>query len=257
MSKPNFQISLTGDVKPDTTRAGDLAEFLLNFETAVLETAAAQGITLNEDDGISLINIEEGSNRLSLSASSVLVGALSALSVAVSSNDFSEVPYRAHERLHEISKQAEKKHWGVCITANSSLKIEEAEISSKNPVSEPSLQTVIGATTLVGKVEMIGGDPPRVYLRISNQERRRIEVAENVARLLADRLYETVSIDGEATWNTSTWDVEKFKASSISEYQDTDPLEAFEKLAKASKGRWDGVDVTDYVKKVRSEEGIA
>lgn len=257
MSKQHFQIALTGDVKPDTTRASDLADFIKSFEEAVLETAKAAGLALSDDDGISLVNIEEGSNRLSVAVPALLVAAVSTLSISISKNSYAEIPFAAHEKLYEISKQAIRKGWGVSLRGDISSNIANAEISPSKPVPEPQLALVSGATVLCGTVELVGGQPPRIYLRLPNQERLRVETDEPFAKLLGDRLYETVCIEGEGSWKSGSWTVEKFKAQRVTEYTDTDPLQAFEQLANASKGRWDGVDVVRYLKDIRSDEGTS
>jgi hypothetical protein len=111
-------------------------------------------------------------------------------------------------------------------------------------------------TAIYGQLIQIGGLPPRATILMSNGRFLDIDLDRSQVLELArdDRLYQDIAIEGSATWQTGTWEILAFQATRITEYQPhlTSLSETFKALAKASAGRWDGIDAVRYVKELRS-----
>ncbi|MBI5153624.1 hypothetical protein HZA57_00170 [Candidatus Poribacteria bacterium] len=80
------------------------------------------------------------------------------------------------------------------------------------------------------------------------------EATEALARELGAHLYEEVAVEGEATWNARTWEIENFRVLGVHPFAPSDPVSAFEQLQQASAGTWDRVDAREYVNAVRYGE---
>ena len=74
MDNSRFKITISGPgVLPETTRISDLAEFLVNIETAISENARFQGVEIGEEDIVSLTGIDQSSNKLTFAVTSLLL----------------------------------------------------------------------------------------------------------------------------------------------------------------------------------------
>jgi len=219
-----------------------------------VETARSQKIELPEDEAlVSLVGIEQGSNRLTFSVVPLLTAAASTVSQSVEGGDYSSLPLRVHRELHKISQQAEKRKWALNFIENPSLQIRPATISSEKPVPEPSLRPLRGSTILYGRCMRVGGVHPRAEIReLGSSKLLFIDVSESIARTLARCLYEEVALEGEASWDPETWEIQDFKAVRMTEYRAIDPIIAFRELAEAAGDRWDNVDAEGYVRDLRS-----
>ena len=255
MPNPRFNIELIGaDVSPETIRASELAEFVTNLETAIVETATAHGLPVPEGAIVSLVGVEEGSNRLTMAVVGAVVAAAGAVSAAVKSGNYADIPVPAHSALHDVSTQAVRREWLVRFSENRQLGIQAATISEEHQVPAPPTPAVAsGTTTVYGRCIRVGGVIPRAEIRLEAGGLLHISVSERMAKDLAVRLYELVCIEGTALWRTADWSLQDFTATRVLPFRSTDPADAFERLAEAAKGRWDGVDAIGYVRALRTE----
>ena len=255
MSTVSFKIAITGrGVLPETTRAGDLAEFVVNVEKAISETAKARGVALCDEDIVSLTDIEKSSNKLTFTVAALLLPVAGAISAAVKTSKYESLPRQAHKALHDISGQAVKKNWKVQFIEERSLSIEGGEISSERPVPEPPVAPSIrGTTSIYGRCIRVGGVQPRAEIERYQGGKIYIDVSEQLAKDLAKRLYDAVCLQGVATWNSEDWTIETFECTEISEFSEVNVAQAFEQVAAAAKGKWAAVDAVKYVEALRSE----
>lgn len=247
--RKTFRLDLLGEgVLPETTRASDLAELMAHFEKAILETAAAQGVELSDDPFVSLVSIEPGSNRLKWVVASTVLQAVTAVSGAVASDNFDQLPRTAHQALHDISKQATARHWSVKFVSDDPTVVPAAEISVDDPVPPPPpVPEVRGTTTLFGRCIRVGGVRPRAEISLEHGGTLFIDVSESLARKLAQRLYDQVCLDGEASWDAETWSIQSFKATAMADYAPGSLVGAFRDLAANAGGAFDGLDVEAFV----------
>jgi hypothetical protein len=263
-SKPTVSVKLLGaGVTPETVRAGELGEFIANFEKALTEMAIARGDIVPEkiegDADVSLVGIGLGSDALTFTLTPDIVPSHAAISGAIADRDYADVPTRSHVALVNISKQAVKLKWAVEFEEDRRLNVRQAVISEVDPVPEPKVVTATGGTTVYGRLIRIGGVAPKAMVLLPNDEHIYVDLTESMAKELAsrDRLYNEVGIDGVATWNVKDWQILHFKATRVTAYQPhkMNAVQAFEALADAARGRWDDVDVVKYVNELRGREG--
>ena len=247
--RTTFRLDLLGEgVLPETTRASDLADFVANFEKAILETARAHGVELPDDPFVSLVGIEPGSNRLKWAVATLVLPAVTAVSSAVLHNDFTQIPRPAHQALHDISRRVVDRQWSVRFVADDPSVVPPAEISEAHPVPPPPPAPELrGTTTLFGRCIRVGGVRPRAEISLQGGGTLFIDVSEQLARQLAQRLYEQVSLDGEASWDAETWSIQSFRATAVTDFRAVSLASAFHELTVAASDAWNGVDVDAYV----------
>ncbi len=115
-----------------------------------------------------------------------------------------------------------------------------------------------GETTIVGKVERVGGATGiRCALRIAG--RRRILYCnvethdKELVRRLGQCLYEDIVATGTATWIHRTWHVYKFTIRGFSQPRLGNSRKAIEELRSAGLKAWDQIDDPEgYIKGLRS-----
>ena len=179
--------------------------------------------------------------------------AASALSESIETGDYSALPPKVHKELYRLSQQAEKQNWSFGFVENSLHQIRAATISQEKPVPAPNLPPLRGSTTLYGRCIRVGGVEPHAQVRpLGAGKLLYIEVTESMARALARCLYEEVALEGEASWDPETWEIETFRATRLMEYKAIDPLIAFRELADAAGDRWDNVDAEEFVRDLRT-----
>ena len=261
MAKPHLQIRISGiNVSPEMTRAGDLADILKGIEAAIEATARGQGVELPDDEvSVSLVGVEESSNKLTIAVVSTCVAAAAQISGTVASGEYGEIPRKAHEALYDVSQKSLEREWEVRFEENASLHVRAATISSQNEVPALPAPTVIsGTTTIYGHCVRVGGArTPRAELRLGNRRTIDVHLSQELAKELGKILYEEVAITGEATWDAEDWSIRSLEATRIMPYRPTDLLVAFDELADLSKGRWGNVDASEYVRVLRSEDSEA
>ncbi len=256
MSKIKIRVRMAGSVeRPESVKASDLAQFLLETEKAIRETATAQGVELPDLPFLSLVGIERGrSSRLTFVVDSIVNGAPSAISKAIASGRYDKLPRAAHAALSEISKQAITHGWEIEIEPSPRLQVERAVISSDNPVEElPPLPIANGNTVIYGVCYRVGGEKnATAALRLLEGGNMTVDVTREMAKSLANRLYEEVGLEGEATWDAESWVMLSFRAASILAYQSSEIVQAFKELAEIDADRWRGVDADEHVHNLRS-----
>ncbi len=219
-------ITLAGDdVSPETVPASELAEFLVQFETAVIQTVLAKNeVSIEQADQelfVSLVEITGGSEALTFALSGDTMLGASLISNALFLNDYSSLPLKAHEALHNISAQATRNQWSVEFVGDKKRDIKNAVISVDNPVPRPKVVKVQGDTTIYGRLTRVGGVRPRAMLKMTNNQYIYIELSKSMAVELAseERLYEEVGLEGTATWRVDTMEMLDFKARRITNYR--------------------------------------
>ena len=243
-------------MRPGSVDVKDLIEFLANWEKAILETAESNKVALPNRESatiLSLVEITDSSYGLGMKILDKAVIVMGLISDAVATSRYDKLPPKAVEALVAISKQAEKNSWAAQIIPGTSDMIKAGEISADNPVPAYTEPFVQGSTTLVGQLLRVGGAEPKAEIRDEHNNLHFIKVDTAMAKALAVRLYDEVSIEGDATWNTDTWEITKFNVTQVNDYRSVNPVEAFEELSKRVQGAWDEVDVEAYFKTERGE----
>lgn len=140
------------------------------------------------------------------------------------------------------------------------LLVAPAVISYEYPVPKPAvMDTTRGTSTIWGHLIKAGGDSdPKAIIRLRNGKLFAARVTKELIDEIQDQklIYKDIGLKGVAVWNLEDWSMESFKAASIAAYRPDQitPSQSFEELAKASRGRWEGVDPVKFVNGLRTEE---
>jgi len=254
--KSHVRIQLAGSgVLPETTRAKELAELVGHLEDTVLEMLQARREQADDPVLVSLVQIEAGSNRLTLAVSRAALAALSTVTQAVGTSAFDSLPPTVHAHLYAISGQAIRNRWAVQFLGAPDIGFAPGEISDDRPVPPPPTPaTAEGSTSVYGRCLRVGGVHPRAEVRLLSGDLLYVDVDEALAKQLARSLYEEVRLDGHARWDSSNWTLLAFRVDRVAPVVTSDPEAAFTLLARSAGRRWSGVNAHDYLRRVRYGE---
>jgi hypothetical protein len=262
--KLRFQIQMKGaGLLPEAVRARDLATFLTNLETAIVETAKAQQIPLAYDPEevlVSLVRIEAGeSTHLTIAIQEPISFAANQVSRAIAQRRFDTLPFEAQESLHRISVQAVQNHCAYEFHPTEELQIIPSVISYEFQVLKPSEVTIVaGDSTLWGNLFKIGGRIPTAIIRQRNGKLFPATITMELVYELQhlNLLYKDIGLVGKARWRVPGWSLASFAATSLADYRpdEINLIETFRQLRDVSGRRWESVDPIKYVDDLRSGE---
>lgn len=256
MRRERIEMVITGPaVSPEVVPVGLLTQVLTRVEKAVVTYARSRcSDQAVEGMSLSLVDVRPGSEGLTFSVPEPLVPAIVGIAEAIESDSLTDLPHAVWDELHQLATTVASQGWGFKIEAHPERGIPEARLDATfRPPPAPVL--VQGATTLHGRCLRVGGaTQPRAEVRLSTSGRLlNADLTEEVARQLATRLYEEVVLEGQATWDVETWEVESFRVVNVIDYRAGDPMRAFQDLADAAGSRWEGIEARDYVRGLRRE----
>lgn len=238
-----FRIEGEG-LQPSNTPAHTLAEVIRLVERTIL---SQQG-SCESDEVVSLVSIDPGSTRLRFVVSGALTGAVAAISSATSGSDFSRLSRPAQESLHNIQSLCESNSWSVAV----GMTEDEQSLKRLEVPAPTSIEMLSGPTSLYGQCIAVGGVEPKAKIRPANQSRLvHIDIDEELARALGDRLYEDVGLAGDAVWNSESGDLVSFRAAELIPFDDPSPLDAFKQLAELIGQYFIDIDAPAFVDELR------
>ncbi len=242
-----FDLVIRGEnVAPATVRVADLCRLLQACERIVLSLAGAHEVAF------SLVGIEKSSNRLVFEVASRERPRLRKLARAIASRRYSSLPRPAWAGLSALSDLISSRGWRLDWEFQSGA-APDASISAECPVPPPPPAIKRrGAATLYGKLVTVGGVSPHALLAQENGRNVRVHLDRELAKKLAQRLYDVVGLEGEAVW-TADYEIEEFTAARVLPYRDGSILEAFDALARGAGDAWDNVDARRFVESLRAE----
>ncbi len=78
---------------------------------------------------------------------------------------------------------------------------------------------------------------------------------QQIALQLAERLYQQVAVQGIATWNSESFELEEFQVTALLSYVKVELPQAFQQLQEHAHGLYDEIgDVEEYVHTLRYAE---
>lgn len=219
-------------VAPVTTRCKELAAVISATEDLV---SAMYGEMDEDEDGeiqVCLVSLEDKSLGLKFTAlkMAIVVALWSDLAAIVNTGKFETLNPKARESLIEIVSFVRKKNCRAFLghTRNDTLATFDSSITL------PSELKFRGRSSLIGEVVRVGGDDPKVRLRLpSGGKPLTCETTEAIARELGHRLYEIVICKGTATWDYATGEILKFRIDEVGTFKKVTASKAFESLAAA------------------------
>jgi len=251
MKKYPFSLKIEGEkVSPETTPWKDLKEIVDNLEESVNAIAS----NYKGEKFFSLVGLKPGSNSLNFALSRTSARCMSKITESIAENKYHLLPIKSHQNLIQLSKKAVVNNWKINFLENKLLNIPPAVITPETLVPDIWEQRTSGTTTIICECLRVGGAEPRAQVRLSTGEIKYFELSRELAKKIAERLYEMICLEGEAVWVGDEWHLGDFKPKKLLPFQDIDPVAAFEKLRHAANGNFDNIDVNEYVNSIRSEE---
>lgn len=202
---------------------------------------------------VSLVWVRSGSSTYGLAVSDPYADFLPEVFSAVSRRDYADVPLGAQHALARIGNLATKFEWSVEFReqfthTGTGFTIQPGE---KLGVSEEPL-IVRGTTTLTGEVVMAGGVKPSAKIRpIGGGRLVVVRMGADMAKEMAQKLYSTVTIRGEAHWNSSNQELLGFEGRELVPHEAISIGAAFRALADATDGARSIPDPVEFVKRSR------
>jgi len=255
MARPEIKIKIDGEgVSPETVRWVDLREIVSGIYDAVVATASANGIQ-RADVQFSLIDVKKSSDLIEIATDPLTHKASQALISAIVSRDDSELGIDARQGLEKAHRRLRQRNWELTFSRNGSPDT-QATILPDRPLFDPPKNALHGSTSLLVQVVRVGGVRPSAKLRLKSGATITAQiVSREVAALLASKLYKTIQVHAQVTWNVSTKTIRDARITGVGNYvlEEAKPTEGLKRLHELSGGFWDTVSPNDVIREIRGE----
>ncbi len=247
-----IQVKLNGEgVSPGTISILDLSAISSALQNAIAKSAAELDLSELGCPVMALTSVREGCGIFEFAFPKKLRKTLFATFLAISTGQFSEIGSEAHAELYKVSQRVLNCKFSLEIEPQPRIVPKGCFISNNHPISEPVVEYTNGTTTICVEVIRVGGAKDPTAILSFGDENLTATVGRDLAKKLAARLYETVVLSGDATWESGNPRPVKFNINAISEFQDTPIDQAFQGLADLCGDLWDDVDAVEYVRELR------
>ncbi len=244
---------------PDKISVSELIRFLGSIEQALYQIAKSKSHEpLGENFYVSLVEVKEGSAlfRFKPSMREAAFVAATLLSASMISRDFSVLPVEAVNHLSSAVAFVQKQSWTAEVKLSASDSQPAFVIDSQTPIPEITPFEVTGETVLYGEIERVGGQDPKVGLRLPDGSWLSCTVSKDMAQVLAGRLYTVVGLRGSATWEMPSLELSKFQISELLDFTHVPFAVAMKELADDLRPHYSDIRDSDaYLRRLRSEEG--
>jgi hypothetical protein len=251
------QIRLTGkDVFPENIRAGEVAQVLAAVEDMLAAVVLRSHPTLNKEDlVIGLVSVGRGSMTLEFQSHipEVVLPAFKIVSERIRDNAISALPNATIRALQELGDFARKREGEVDFLLPDNGDRPIATITRDMTIEANALVT--GETTIVGQVIRVGGRRPKAMVETLDGRTVFCDINRDLARDLAEKLYQTVGLHGIGQWDPETLELEEFRIQSLTLYGASGAAETIEKISSIYSKYFDEIeDVDGFVSDLRSDE---
>lgn len=256
MSKPKWRVKMGGEeVKIDTLPIGELASFLQIVEAGIEGILEAEPGSHKPGTRVSLVEISPGSVSLGLLPEEEAIPAVRAFSEATLSRDFSALPKKTKDAGGKLYQFQKRHQASITLDPVPEYGIEGGTVQADlEPAPTPATVHLTGTTILYGNVISVGGKTPKVHLEIEDSKRQvTFGVSIEMAKELAHFLFVEVGVEAEVTWDTTSWEMTGKEILRVLHYRPTSALEAIAELKKVAGKGFDGVDASEFVRKLRDE----
>lgn len=230
-------------VNPDTIKPHEVAELIINFERALLSTIKQEHPEINTDHLLfSFHSIENKSLDLKFiahKAKEVVIGCYALISTAITTSKYNTLNSDTVESLIEISRFT-KRHECVGYFRHDNRSL--TTLTKDTEIKFDKSNEIKGETRIYAKILRVGGESPTVNLKIDDEYKLTINVKEDLAKVLASKLYETAALIGVATWDKKSYKVIDFKITEVGEYEIKPLTETFDELRNLLSKHWDKID---------------
>lgn len=241
------------NISPISVRARELAEIISSFESAVVGIVLLEHQSLKaENIAVSLVDIQNASLGLGFDSdvNELVYPAGLQLANAIEERHWGELPIKTLKDLRKLVGYT--KRWS-CQAEMRTVYGNTTALTILSPeVDIPATATLYGGTEVVGVIKRVGGAEPRVMLTTLQGETLYCDLEEEMAKKLAQYLYETVQLAGYARWNFETLEILEFEITEIVAHIDRKPKAGFSKIRQRYGTYFDDIeDVEDWTTRIR------
>lgn len=231
---PILQLRFIGDhISPGSFSAKELGHLLIEIQKSVL-AIAGNFKDFDENDAISLKEITaESAGFHFYSKQPTLNDASIRLINAVDNRDFTGLPRNSYEGIEQIAKLAREKK------CDAELKNRTTDISVTATLKEsdnlifPEDILLKDTKDFYGEITRVGGVEPRVQFKTFSGTTHHADVSKELARQVANKLYQTVKIKAEVRWFASSHDYTDIKIVEVEDYEVKSNAGLFDELREA------------------------
>lgn len=249
-----IEVTFAGEgIRPDTVKAGDLADILKAIETMVESRVLRDHPEMQKEEVvIGLVNIKSSSLDLEFSSAvpALAIAAFQDAGQAVRDNDFSRLPADSVNALDTVASFTRKRQ---CIAEFIILNGKRDVIATITPDIKIERKPLLtGETTIYGQVVRVGGRTPRIMIEMVDGKTIFCDASIDIARTLGGKLYQVVGLSGIAQWDSKTLVMDTFAIKAILSYEASSFKEAMARLAEMTKSYYaDITDVPEYIASIR------
>lgn len=252
-----LEIHFTGpDITPESIRIGEIAVILDAIENVLLTVVAEEhkGLT-KENLTIGLHNITSGSLGLQFTTRlpEIVTPAFEEVAKSIYMGTGANLPVESlnhFEKILSFLKRRQALADFIVVNGKSTT------LATLTPDFEmPSPAYLTGQTTIFGQIVRVGGVEPKVEVKTLSEKTLYCPFQIELASQLGARLYQLVGLNGDARWNAQNFEIEEFRVTGISDYQNSSLVDAFQSLSASAGKYYDDVDdVISYIAELRGEE---
>lgn len=250
-----FRLVARGEgIRPDSITLTELVDVLSKVERGV-RALIAEPLVSGEHIELSLVDIEAGSTVLAFAAShpSKVSQAVNAFNEQLVAQRVEALPKPTRELVSVLEGMAGRRSASVALVPQS-RQYDEVPWISAGYAHVPSMALVYGETVLEGLLVRVGGMVPKIGIMVDSRLLP-CNASVDLVKQAGPLVYQQVVLEGQATWDASTWSLVAFTPHAILDYSPGPQQEALAELARlAGPDAWsDWDDVQSVVSELRKE----
>ena len=201
---------------------------------------------------ITLKSLEKGCMALTLSSNlePTFIKVCKIIADAFKNNSLVKLPYLAIGRLEELHRIMKLKKADMNLFSLKNGEKLLGSISSKE-FSFDSANSLRGKTTIFGKVMKTGGKNPTAIIELSPGYSFFCEGTVEQIKKLANNLYSTVSLAGEAFYDSESFEIEFFKIEEIIPWNPKPIHEVVKEIKNEFGDYYNNIDMKEFRKEMR------
>ncbi len=257
VSPAEFTVTFASDnaahtLTPKTVSIPLLIEALNEIDQGARAYAPPE-IAKNKDiPVVSLVEVRLGSLQLNCYSPPEHALYPAAFTTDLEQQNWDRMPLEAYNAARKLHKTTVRLGANLRITSTNKSTA-ELEMHSSDPAPKREIGMVTGSLNLPGQIIQTGGAKPAIDFRLDANGKilHGISVDTNTARLVGQRLYTPIVIQGHATWNAETWEIEDFKFTGFLEREYQTPSVALTELHGILGKTWNDVNVEEFMADIR------
>lgn len=252
-----LEIHFTGpDITPESIRIGEIAIILDAIENVLLTIVSEEhkGLT-KEILTIGLHNVTTGSLGLQFTSRlpEIVTPAFEEVAKSIQMGTGVNLPVESLNHFEKILSFVKRRQALADFVVVNGKSKTLATLTPDFEIPKPVYLT--GQTRIFGQIVRVGGVEPKVEVKTISEKTLYCPFEIELASQLGARLYQLVGLDGVARWNAQNFEIEEFRVTGISEYQNSSLLDAFQSLSEIASEYYEDVDdVISYIAELRGEE---